>query len=302
MSRPIDRMPTRFELSAAVQVARLVGVAGIAHERLVAAFESATSGGLLQVEHLTAATKLLANGNLIERSDSGWGPAPSIATLILLPDDEAIIALATLILAEAPPLWLAGATGGAALNPDLIPDEDWKACCDAVADPHRREALLLSVGRRFETEAVEGLADLGVEEVVQACRAQLISLGRGDLASQVMRVSNPDQLGFDIVCPCLEGPVWRLKVKTARRALPELMLTVTRHEILLSLASGRWALVACVANPDNTVRISGWCSSETVQERLPDDVPGRGEWATARLFLDERHLFAGLPDLEHGPA
>jgi hypothetical protein len=298
MSRSLTRMPTRFELSVAFHVARLIGPTGLEDNQLISSFERLGSGGLVRVDHLKEGTKLLAAGGLLLRSDNLWQAEASLATVSALQIDEGIIALAGLILGDAPPLWLAGATGGATLNSDLIPDEDWKACCDTISDPERREALLLSIGRRFEEEAMRGLDDLGVAAVVEACREGLRVRGRPELAAGVLPVARAERLGYDLICPSMMGGTWRLKVKTARRALPRLMLNVGREEILLGSTSKDWALVACVADPNNAVRISGWCNGERVQGHLPDDLAGRGEWATARLFLDEQDLSPGLPDLD----
>lgn len=302
MSRALPRMPTRFELSAALQVAQLVGPEGVDDATLVASFEQIVSGGMIRGDHLKEATRLLALGGQLARTADGWAADSALGTLAALPHEEALIALAGLMLEAAPPMWLAGATGGAFLNPDLVPDADWKACCDAITDPDRREAMLLSAGRRYEEAAAFGLDELGASAVSTACRDRLDELGRSDLAAKVLQVADGQRLGYDVITPATAGGVWRLKVKTARRALPQLMLTVHRHEILAGLASTGWALVACVANPDNSVRIGGWCNSEQILGHLPDDLPGRGEWATARLFLDEQDLSSGLPDLGHAPS
>ncbi len=301
MAMSLERMPNRFELAVALEVARLVSTEGVDDQVLIASFEHISSGGLIRVEHLTDATKLLVLGGLLARTPDGWLAPEVLRGVGVLSKEEGVVSLVSLLLSRAPPLWLAGATVGAVLNTDLIPDTDWTALCGVITDPDRRAAVLLSVGRRFAAPASPADPDAAVARVVDECRLRLAELGRPDLAQSVLRVASAEQLGYDVICPTLQGECWRLKVLAGRRGFSQLTMNIARDDVLIGVGKSGWALIACQTGPDGAPQIAGWCRQPLLQDHLPDDLTGRSEWTTARLFIDEQDLDPGFPDLAHGP-
>lgn len=301
MARSLERMPSRFELGVALEVARLVSADGVDDLGLIASFEHISSGGLIRVQHLTEATKLLAVGGLLARTRDGWRAEDLLSGVGSLSKEEGVISLISLLLSRAPPMWLAGATVGAILNIDLIPDADWTALCGAIADSDRREAVLRSVGRRLD-DPIDGAASEGaIAHVVEECRRRLAGHGRADLTQSVLRVASDDHLGYDVICPTLKGECWRLKVLAGRRGFSQLTMNISRDDVHIGVGKAGWALVVCQRSSDGLPQIAGWCREALLRDHLPDDSMGRGEWVTARLFIDEQDLDPDFPDLADGP-
>lgn len=301
-ARSLERMPSRFELSVALEVARLVSADGVDDQDLIVSFEHMASGGLVRVDHLTAATKLLTIGGLLTRKDDRWQAVEVLKGVGALSNNEGIASLAFLLLSRAPPIWVAGATVGAALNVDVIPDADWKSLCDAIADPHRREAMILCVGRRLMGNFGIDVVEAAVASVLEECRRRLITFGRPDLGDRILRVASEEQLGYDIVCPTIRGECWRLRVLAGHRGLSRLAMNITRTDIGIGIGKSGWGAIVCQLDVNNQNQIVGWCDGSLLRAHLPDDLGGRSEWTTARVFLDDHDLVSDFPDLENGPA
>jgi Domain of unknown function (DUF3883) len=151
--------------------------------------------------------------------------------------------------------------------------------------------------QRFE-EAVRievGLA--GEVAVVEACRADLVSLGRADLAPAVHQVSLlDDSLGYDIVAPMIAGPMRWLEVKTSKQVTDAIFqFFLTRNEYNAGRREpGAWALVACTFDTaNNCAQVLGWCRAQALQPYLPED--GNGQWTEALVRLPRSVLFDGIP-------
>lgn len=162
---------------------------------------------------------------------------------------------------------------------------------DAVRHLRRMFAQRSAEAIRIEV----GLA--GETAVVEACRADLASLGRADLAPAVHQVSLlDDSLGYDVVAPMIGGPTRRLEVKTSKQASDAIFqFFLSRNEY----EAGRrepalWGLVACVFNTaDNGVQVLGWCRAQALQPYLPED--RNGHWTEALVRLPRAVLFDGIP-------
>lgn len=162
---------------------------------------------------------------------------------------------------------------------------------DAVAYLRRMLARRTDDAARTET----GLA--GELAVVDACRNELVSFGRPDLAHGVQQVSVLDNsLGYDVLAPSLTGPNRWLEVKTSRSAVGsvfDFFLSRNEYEVGRHDPSA-WALVACVwPSSDHHADILGWCRAEALRPYLPDDRNGR--WTEALVRLPRAALFDGCP-------
>ena len=142
-------------------------------------------------------------------------------------------------------------------------------------------------------------AEVGVAgevAVVEACRSDLMSLGRADLALAVQQVSVlDDSLGYDVVAPMITGPMRLLEVKTATNPGPIFQFFLTRNEYEVGRReSGLWSLIACSYRPGaDGASLLGWCRAVALQPYLPNDANGR--WTEALVRLPLSALFSGIP-------
>lgn len=134
----------------------------------------------------------------------------------------------------------------------------------------------------------------GEEAVVEACRAELVSLGRPDLARKVMQLSLlDDTLGYDVSAPTVNDQVRLLEVKTTGRPTDAVFpFFLSRNEFDVGRDEKAWALVACAVIRDSA-SIMGWCRASALVPYLPDD--RRGRWTEAFLQLPRSILLDGIP-------
>lgn len=293
---------TLFELGTAFELIRLLPSEPTNAEGLRASFGLVTTGGLIRVAHLERAYERLVGCGLLTVQDQDLKGDPRLLALRNVEPGQAVELLAALVLGAAPPLWLRSVAEGPELASEMIPEADWNALQVIFPDPERREQMLLALARRFDDSEDRLLGEAGEVAVVEFLKERLTALGRADLCSGVTRVSQvSDQLGYDVVCPTLSGSKWRLEVKTTRRARSPLAVNISRNEARVGLADEGWALLACRANEDGVVRIIGWGQGELLRAHLPADLTARGEWTSARLYIDEFDLSPDIPDLLKGP-
>jgi hypothetical protein len=293
--------PTPHELRAALWVARMLPQAGLTRDNAQASYALAPAGGIYRRDDFAAAALRLAGCGLLELSGEWLSPARELVELGRLADAEAIEVLLAVICERDPPVWLFAATEEESLAVEAIPDQDWRTFEAVIVDPARREALLLSLGRKVDPFQTTSLGAQGEDFVVEACRERLVELGRSDLALAVRRVSLvSDQLGYDVVSPTVAGPSWRLEVKTTQAIGFLVCIHLSRNEARVGLSDPAWALVVCWRRPDEVVEIIGWCNAATLASLLPCDTSSRGAWSSAKLTLLRDELHGGLPDLQFG--
>lgn len=296
-----SRTPTPHELRAALWVARMLPETGIARADAQASYALAPSGGVYRHEDFAAAEARLAECGLIALSNDRLSPSAELTEVSQLPEAEAIEVMLVAISERNPPIWLSTAADAETLAVEAIPDGDWKTFETVIADPARREALLLSLSRKFDPIHTASIGAQGENCVVKACRLRLVELGRSDLATAVRRVSIiSDQLGYDVVSPTAAGPSWRLEVKTTQVVGFLVCIHLSRNEARVGLSDPGWALVVCWRRPDEAIEIVGWCNSSILAPLLPQDSCPQGAWTSVRLMLLRDELRDGLPDLEMG--
>jgi hypothetical protein len=290
--------PTPHELRAALHVARMLPDTGLSPAAARASYALVPTGGLYRREDFVAAERRLANCGLIVSSQGLLSPSPELIEAAHLPEAEAIETLLLAIMERDPPVWLSAPPDAIR---DNIPDRDWATFENLIADPTRREALLLALSSKIDTAKSTMVGMAGEVSVVESCRHRLVELGRPDLAACVRRVSIvSDQLGYDVVTPTLAGPVWRLEIKTTQVLGFVIVVHLTRNEARVGLSDPRWALVVCWQHSNDSIQIIGWCSASQLAPLLPTDVCPEGAWTSARLVLLRDDLNDGLPDLNSG--
>lgn len=172
-----------------------------------------------------------------------------------------------------------------------------------------KTALLLLAGlsdadalrhlRRVCAEQVDSLARVqsgvaGETAIVEACRVELSSLGRPDLAAKVTQLSVlDDTLGYDVSAPTLTERVRLLEVKTTTHP-SEAIFTffLSRNEFDVGRRERSWSLVACEASGD-AASVIGWCRASALVPYLPEDHHGR--WTEAFIRLPRSVLLEGIP-------
>jgi Domain of unknown function (DUF3883) len=166
-----------------------------------------------------------------------------------------------------------------------LPDTDAVRCLRHIFAQQSQEAVRIEVGLAGEIA------------VVEACRADLTSLGRADLAPAVHQMSLlDDSLGYDVVAPMAGGPMRWLEVKTSKQATGAIFqFFLTRNEYEVGRREpGLWSLVACIYDSDlNVAKVLGWCRARALHPYLPED--GNGRWAEALVRLPQSVLFDGIP-------
>lgn len=134
----------------------------------------------------------------------------------------------------------------------------------------------------------------GEVAVVEACRDDLVSLGRPDLAGKVVQLSLlDDTLGYDVSAPTLTDQARLLEVKTTGHPTDAIFpFFLSRNEFDVGRRKKAWALVACAAT-EGAAGIIGWCRASALVPYLPDD--RRGRWTEAFLQLPRSVLLDGIP-------
>ena len=163
-------------------------------------------------------------------------------------------------------------------------------------DEHALVALARHVEFLQRDEDTDAIGNAGELAVVAACRDELLTFGRTDLANQVAQVSLVDDAaGYDVRAPLLSGGHRLLEVKTSTShpiGLVEFFLT--RNEYDTGLREPTWAMVACSLNrASSMVAIEGWCRASRLGPYLPTD--GAGRWTEARVKIPRVALLDGCP-------
>lgn len=290
------RVPTAHMLRAAVRAAGTLDEAGTPIDVVRDSYLRLPTGGLYCVDDLILGEQLLVQSGLVRQANNVLYPSQQLKCILSLRQEDASEVLLSVVLSAHPPLWSYGAQRKDEVFHELIPDVDRDALEEIIADPNRREGLLLALGRRYDPDTSLELGEAGEELVVAECRAQLEGAGRKDLAERVQRVSLvSDQLGYDVVAPTLAGGTSRMEVKTTASGSEAVRVLISRNEAEFGLRDPSWALVVCRSDPDDCLSITGWCRGNALKPLLPIDKHPRASWASAMVSLQPGFLTPGLP-------
>ncbi len=285
---------TSHRLRAVLWVVHVLGPNGSAIDVVERSFPELPVGGLLGVADLRETLQRLRQLGLVAVVGNRLVPNARLSTACASTETPVEHVLGA-ILEAAPPAWLAPAGAGDEVRWELVPDADADALSSILEDPARREAFLISRARAVEFAARREVGARGEEFVARACRDELASLGRRDLADRVQIVSGlSDELGYDVTAPRLDGTVRRMEVKATRSLGPAVTVFLTRNEFRVGIADPDWSLVvARVADEDGGVL--GWFSAPALRPALPRKVSDAVSWEVVRVRLRVADLVPGLP-------
>jgi hypothetical protein len=290
------RTPTAYQLQAAVLSARAMASAGAGLDTLRSSYEKVVTGGLYRTRDLEAGQDLLERAQLISIEHGRCRPTEDLLRLRSLPDDVAVELLLQEVLAADPPLWLYAAVAQEEVRWENVPDEDARAITQLIAEPERREAILLALGRVVDQQRLKQLGAAGEEAVVVACREHLSGRGRPDLAGHVERVSlRSDQLGYDVTSPDTGGTRHRIEVKATQGMPGQVEFYLSRNEATVGGRDPCWSLVAVRKSLDGRLEVFGWCRASTLAPALPTDGDQGGRWESVRISLPDKEFRPGLP-------
>lgn len=277
-------LPSRHIAHAALHVAAVIDVRGSAEADARESYWHRATGGRFPPADLLRGQALLIDIGLLVQDLRVLRPTDALTDLLSGSSDDAIAALA----------WRVLATGAATHRSAVLEG----ALAELIPDDVRREEMLLHLAQRFDAAARAEVGDAGERLVLEALRAELVQLGRPDLARDVCRVSLiSDQLGYDIRAPRIDGSFRRVEVKATTLDAPTtVQVFLSRCEAETAQRFPDWSLVACVVEDCTNANGSllGWWSSDTLVSRLPSDSPG-GHWEQVRLTLRVAEARPGIP-------
>lgn len=282
-------LPSPHIAHAALQAAAVLDRRGSRISDARESYWHRATGGLFPETDLRRGEALLTDCGLVEKRDGRLIPTAELDELLDGTVDDALVVVTARTLMLAKPKWLADATVAGA--PDVL---------DAlIADPLKREELLIALGRRFDDARQQLVGGIGEEMVVAEARRELENLGYRDLARAVRRVSlESDQLGYDVSAPRVSGTRRLLEVKATTEVDTRVHgVHLSRNEAEVGARYPHdWALVVChITNPDTAEgEIVGWCSRTSLEELLPHDAP-RGRWEQCRIEVPDVSFTPGLP-------
>lgn len=275
-------LPSRHIVRAAMHVAAVIDAKG---SRVSDAHESywhRATGGYHPPGDLSVGQRLLTDLGLLIDDRGVLTPTAELTDLLAGTVDDAIAD----IIARALTTGRSRSRIDEGALIDLIPDAD------------QRERLLLQLARRHDDALRTAIGAAGEQLVVATARAELQELDRPDLARAVRRVSTvSDQLGYDVVAPCIQGPPRRLEVKATTQPSDAVVdVFLTRNEARVAEADNEWKLVVCLISDVERAagEVIGWWSYADFAEYLPLDVNG-GVWQQATITLAIDGSRAGLP-------
>ncbi|MEX1009028.1 MAG: DUF3883 domain-containing protein [Acidimicrobiia bacterium] len=295
----VHQVPTAYELRGALHVARLLPPTGTRRQDLHLAYRGLPRAGAFHILDLEHAEQRLVAWGLAEMNGEWITPTIQLQELATDDDAGACENLAIEALATASPTWLGAAVTGNGVANELLPDLVTTRLTSAFPDPDRREAILLAAARIANDTQRRVIGAAGEELVVAEARAELLRLGRDDLAEQVCRLSErSDQLGYDVRAPRLPGGVWRIEVKSSSRHRLALEFFISRAEAETGRRLREWILTMCHVPLAGGASVVGWCRYDTIHPLLPRDAHDRGTWQTARIRAHPGLFKPGLPPLD----
>jgi len=291
--RPIwassNGLPTVHAIKAALQVARIVDDTGSVTADARKSYWVHAAGENLLAADLQVGERLLVDISMIVERDGLLIPSAELKSLIDSPMDYAIGEVYNLAFQNV------SALRATASAPTVI-----EAVSSLNLDPEVREAMLLSLKRRYDDSLLKTLGEFGERIALDAFRLELLLLGYKALAQSVRRVSLvSDQLGYDITAPRVSGLPRRVEVKatTCARDASEYCVYISRNEADFGSRNPDWSLlVVHVLDSDSGGgEVIGWCNASAIESLLPEDSDS-GAWVQARIRLPSELLRPGIPN------
>jgi hypothetical protein len=289
-------LPTPHQLRSALRTGRLIDQSGSNAEDLRSAYRLVPYGGLYRSDDLIVGEAVLIAAGVLSESDGVLVPLEGLGEIVAASDVDGCEALLVALLEHQTPLWLGAATGGGALEEDLIPDQA-RATLREALDPETREGLLLRLGLSYSEAEQARIGGIAETFVVTCCRRELRDAGAPGLADAVRRVSEvSDQLGYDITAPRLDRSTRRIEVK-GTRSTGRSVFYLSRNEAERGLVDPNWALVVCRVVGEDDVRLVGHLGGGEMQRYLPRDACDKAHWQSVRVDVPEESFLPGLPPM-----
>jgi hypothetical protein len=283
-------LPTPHQLRSALRTGRLIDQSGSNAEDVRSAYRLVPYGGLYRSDDLIVGEAVLIAAGVLSEGDGVLVPLEGLGEIAAASDVDGCEALLVALLERRTPLWLGAATGGGALEEDLIPDQA-RATLREALDPETREGLLLRLGLSYSEAEQARIGAIAEAFVVTCCRRELRDAGAPGLADAVRRVSEvSDQLGYDITAPRLDRSTRRIEVKGTR--------STGRSVFYLSL---NWALVVCRVVGEDEVHLVGHLGGGEMRRYLPRDASDEAHWQSVRVEVPEESFLPGLPPMSGPP-
>lgn len=283
-SDPPFEWPSLHVVRAALHAAEVIDDSGSIPVDADESHWNRATGGVYPPQDLARGRELLLQCGLVVEHRGKLYRTAQLDDIVAAPTADAVSAVLAHVGTDAPS------------HPDELDDK----LSGLVPDPIRRQEILLALGNRFDDSRNRAVGALGERAVLDAARAELVGLGRNDLAEQVRHVSLiSDQLGYDISAPLINGQLRLLEVKTTTQeddAGAHINVFVSRNEFETGIKFPSWSLVVCRAiDVDKSAcEILGHCSAQSLSELMPRNRSG-GCWEQARVELPRRSLIEGLP-------
>ena len=164
-------IPTAHVLRAGLHVAGVIDSFGSSVSRARITYVHYASGGIYPPEDLIKGEQVLIDCGLIRVEEGMLRPSPELHDFVAAPESDATIAMLFKMVTSLPANPFRGSQS---------PSEALQILEKIIADPERREAFLIAIGKHFDDGVRVKLGEQGEERVVEALRSELKELDRTD--------------------------------------------------------------------------------------------------------------------------
>lgn len=287
-------VPTSHQLSAALKVLRILPTDETSIASVRRGYRLLASDGVFGTDDYRVGEEILVVAEYVRRTHSSICRDPAAETWVA--GIEARRQLLAEFMIRTQPAWIAAATRGYAVRPELIPTEANEALATTMENAQTREAFLLSIGQKYEQNVLQEFGLEGELAAITAWSEALAAHGRRDLVDEISHVSlRSDTLGYDVVAPDLTGEDVRLEIKTVGSTRNHLTIYLSRNEFETGMRDRRWRLIIFRRNAEGTFDVHGWLSAPDIATHLPQDRSEIAAWTATRIDLSADDLRPGLP-------
>lgn len=277
----ISGIPTMHAVQSAIQVALIVGLNASFQVDAQESYWKRAAGGEFGPIDFTLGEQLLVDSGLIERHDGLLDPTFKLNSLLDGDEDDAFM----FVVSHLP-------------TAEFDIDSVEKELQNTSLDQDQRSRITETIIRKFQDERTKLIGQIGEEVVVKACRDELRSMGRPDLARKVRQVSlENDAAGYDVMAPRVAGMDRLLEVKATTSKSDPVSFFISRNESRVGIQNRNWAVVIC-GEIDIETRsgvLLGWLASADISREYPQDSSERCSWESSKIAIPMVELKPNLP-------